>query len=419
MNLSGIKAYGHIIQVDSKIFHGIYNDNYPYILFGVKTYKLIIKDTEENEKGESKNIMLEELIDDDSINSSGFVSSDYASLIAGAYNYKIFSHNNKDDYILDDTIKTNCFGNIILKDKFFICANKNENSVEIYKLSRMPDNHESSIESHHRTEALEEQADSKDTQKHNKLDNGGINKKMSVDQHDDSHDFLNKMEDDDNNNNEILMNFDDIYASPGQRIKLKPFNRVTTSINGISCDVVSSSPEIVVPDIVDGVLQLNISEDSWEDDVVITMIANDDNGVVDEKSFTVHVRVSLMTIQDPETGIYSILDDPEYEFETNAFKINSKMYDDSFMYEYSKENIRTSVSVLLPGTKVEIDQTYYSTISLPQSDDFKIMIDSDGKVTMTIPHVLFSKDPLPLGSSVEVDRNVIRCIVPMPEILEF
>jgi hypothetical protein len=55
-------------------------------------------------------------------------------LISGTYTINFFKITDSKEYTLDKSVNTKCYGSIVKKDNFLVCANKNSKKLEIYPI---------------------------------------------------------------------------------------------------------------------------------------------------------------------------------------------------------------------------------------------------------------------------------------------
>lgn len=125
LDILNIKANDKNYSINGVI--SIYGD---FIVYGSKTYKLRIDFNKVDNIQEIQNTVLEndEYLNK-SINTSGEVDNRFDGYWAGNYTFK-----NVTDGGLNKSIKTECYGGIVTKGDYFLCANKNTKMLELYSL---------------------------------------------------------------------------------------------------------------------------------------------------------------------------------------------------------------------------------------------------------------------------------------------
>lgn len=110
--------------------NGVINYYQDLIIYGSKTYKLRVSDNKVDNIQEIQNTVLEnDKYVRESINTSGEVDNRFDGYWAGNYAF-----NNVTDMGLNKSIKTECYGSIVTKGDYLLCANKNSKMLEIYSL---------------------------------------------------------------------------------------------------------------------------------------------------------------------------------------------------------------------------------------------------------------------------------------------
>ena len=218
-----------------------------------------------------------------------------------------------------------------------------------------------------------------------------------------------------NENETLLTQIEDIYINSIEIIEPIFFKEMAYG-ESIKYSAISSDDSLVVVGFYDNELRFTIVDDS-EGEANITINATVGTQK-EEMTFRVIVKNSMFVLEGDNNSSTEI--DGIYDKEVNGTIVNLKKEDNnSLFYGLDNGNEQSTVKINGVASKVTVDITYTTTITL---GDGKIEITiniTDGTISVSIIGAILPIHPFPVGTEVEVDTKKSRYRVLMPEKLEF
>jgi hypothetical protein len=215
-----------------------------------------------------------------------------------------------------------------------------------------------------------------------------------------------------------IVPLEEIYILSNTALPTITIDANASNKGNLTYSVASNQPNILTATMSQNLLTLtSLTTEPSDVNITITVTQGTKSETI---TSTIHIRPSLILLEEEQSGTYKPLDTTHYSYEVNHthHEVNITPHG-TVNYTVTHNSKKTILHLNIANIKVKIDHQHTAKVILPTQKEVHMTITSNGSITPHIEGATLPKKPLGLGSTIESDGKKVRFTIPMSEKLTF